>query len=174
MTVDEPEALNAPAEVLPRIPASASALIRDHRDRLLILNPTYKRGWTLPGGVMEADGETPWEACRREVLEETGLTMTRGRLVVVDFLRPRPDRPGGIRFLFDCGRFDDDVLAGVVLQAEEISEHRLAKRGKALQLLSKPVRRRVATALRKPRRLCYLEDGRVPASTASPSAVTKR
>ena len=148
-----------PVEPLPRIPASASALIRDRRNRLLILNPTYKRGWTLPGGVMEADGETPWEACRREVLEETGLTVTRGQLVVVDFLRPRPGRPGGARFLFDCGRLDDDVLAGVVVQAEEIAEFRLAKKKVALKLLSGPVRRRVRAALAKPRQVRYLEDG---------------
>ena len=41
--------------------------------RLLIVKPAYKSGWTIPGGVMEADGETPWEACRREVREETGV-----------------------------------------------------------------------------------------------------
>src|SRR5260370_14699151 len=44
------------------IPVSAGALIFDRAGRLLILKPTYKSGWTIPGGVMEADGETPWEA----------------------------------------------------------------------------------------------------------------
>ena len=147
-------------EPLPRIPASASALIRDHKGRLLILDPTYKGGWTLPGGVMEADGETPWEACRRETLEECGLTVESGRLVVVDFLRPRPGRPGGMRFLFDCGTFDADALAGVVVQVEEIATYRLAKPAEALGLLSKPVRRRVRAALKRDGRFVYLEDGR--------------
>ena len=58
---------------LPGIPVSAGALIYDRDRRLLILKPTYKSGWTIPGGVMEADGESPWEACQREVREETGL-----------------------------------------------------------------------------------------------------
>ena len=52
---------------IPAIPASAGALIFDGAGQLLILKPTYKTGWTIPGGVMEADGETPWDACRREV-----------------------------------------------------------------------------------------------------------
>jgi len=149
-------------EVLPRIPASAGVLLWDRKGRLLILNPTYKGGWTLPGGVIEADGETPWEACRRETLEECGLRVRRGRLVCVDFLRPRPNRPGGMRFLFDCGTFDDATLATIVLQDEEISEYRLARPDKALKKLSGPVRRRVAAAVAHPQRVQYLEDGRPP------------
>jgi 8-oxo-dGTP diphosphatase len=74
--------------VVPAIPTSAGAMIFDRKGRLLILKPTYKSGWTIPGGVMEADGETPWEACRREVREECGLDVHSGRLACVDFRRP--------------------------------------------------------------------------------------
>jgi 8-oxo-dGTP pyrophosphatase MutT (NUDIX family) len=132
----------------------------DRKGRLLILKPTYKSGWTIPGGIVEADGETPWEACRRETREECGLELRHGRLVCVDFLRPRPGRPGGMRFLFDCGVLGKPTLAGIVLQEEEISEYRLARVDRAVRLLSGPVRRRLAAAMKKPRRLHYLEDGR--------------
>jgi 8-oxo-dGTP diphosphatase len=156
----EAEAAEQFEAALPRIPASAGALVWDHKRRLLILKPTYKAGWTIPGGIVEAGGETPWEACRRETREECGLDVRRGRLVCVDFLRPRPGRPGGMRFLFDCGVFEGPALDGIVLQEEEISEYRLARVERALALLSGPVRRRVAAAVDKPRRLRYLEDGR--------------
>jgi 8-oxo-dGTP diphosphatase len=146
--------------LLPRIPASAGALVWDRKGRLLILKPTYKSGWTIPGGIVEADGETPWEACRRETREECGLELRRGHLVCVDFLRPRPGRPGGMRFLFSCGTFDREALGGIVLQEEEISSYRLAHIDRALRLFSGPIRRRVAATTRKPRRLRYLEDGR--------------
>ena len=53
---------------VPRIPASAGALIYDADARLLILKPTYKKGWTIPGGQID-DGESPWDACRRETRE---------------------------------------------------------------------------------------------------------
>ena len=102
---------------LPAIPVSAGALIFDRAGRLLILKPTYKSGWTIPGGVMEANGETPWDACRREVAEECGLHIGAGhpaRLACMDFRRPRPGKPGGIRYLFDCGAFSDTSLAGIV------------------------------------------------------------
>jgi len=155
------EAVSATQEAvpLPGIPVSAGALIFDRAGRLLILKPTYKSGWTIPGGVMEADGESPWEACRREVREETGIEVARGRLAAVDFRRQRPDRPGGVRFLFDCGKVSDRALVGLVLQPEEISESRLAPLADALVLLRGPIRRRVRAATGG-RRLVYLEDGR--------------
>jgi len=145
---------------IPRIPASAGALVWDRKGRLLILKPTYKGGWTIPGGIIEADGETPWEACRRETREECGLEVRHGRLVCVDFLRPRPGRPGGMRFLFSCGTFRDSALSGIVLQEVEISEYRLARVDQALRWLSGPVRRRVTAAVNNSGKLRYLEDGR--------------
>ena len=81
--------------LLPTIPASAGALIRARKGRLLILKPTYKGGWTVPGGVVEI-GESPWEACRRETREECGLDVTSGRL-----------DPGAVFDLTDAGRAAD-------------------------------------------------------------------
>ena len=151
---------------LPRIPASAGALIREGTGRLLILKPTYKSGWTVPGGQLEEDGESPWEGCRREVLEETGLTVDAGRLACVDFLRPRPRRPGGLRFLFDCGTIGTAARDRIVLQAEEVSECRWVTPDEAGHRLSGPVGRRVGQALTAANGTVYLEDGRpVPGVT---------
>ena len=156
-----PEGAAAAAEgaPLPAIPVSVGALIFDRAGQLLILKPTYKTGWTIPGGVMEADGETPWQACRREVREECGIDVRAGRLACMDFRRPRPGRPGGIRFLFECRRLDDEALADITLQPEEISEYRFAALPDALTLLRGPIRRRVRAATRGSRPV-YLEDGR--------------
>jgi 8-oxo-dGTP diphosphatase len=158
---------------LPAVPASAGALIFDHQGRLLILRPTYKSGWTIPGGVMEADGETPWQACQREVSEECGIDVTSAHLACVDFRPPRPGHPGGIRFLFDCGELDESILSAITLQSEELTEHRLVPVRDALALLRKPIRRRVR-AVRTPdgrTRLphcVYLENGR-PVRAVRPS-----
>jgi 8-oxo-dGTP diphosphatase len=149
----------AAEEYLPAIPVSAGALIFDRAGRLLILKPTYKSGWTIPGGIMEADGETPWEACQREVREECAIEVRHAQLACMDFRRPKPGRPGGVRFLFDCGRVGDKDLAGIVVQPEEVSEYRLAALPDAFGLLRGPIRRRVRAAVGS-NRLVYLEDGR--------------
>jgi hypothetical protein len=96
------------------------------------------------------------------VAEECGLHIGAGhpaRLACMDFRRPRPGKPGGIRYLFDCGAFSDASLAGIVVQPEEIAEHRVADLRTALTMLRKPIRLRVRAATRG-HALCYLEDGR--------------
>ena len=152
-----PRAPGFPA--IPAIPVSAGALIFDRMGRLLIVKPAYKSGWTIPGGVMEADGETPWQACRREVREETGIDVRSGQLAGMDFRRPRPGKPGGVRFLFRCDALDDQDLAAIVIQPGEISAYQLLALPAALPLLRGPIRRRVRAAC-SGRGLVYLEDGR--------------
>ncbi len=154
----KPAGSESPSEI-PRIPASAGALIFDEAGRLLILKPNYKAGWTIPGGQIEETGESPWQGCRREIFEECGLHIERGRLACVDFLRPRPGRPGGVRFLFDCGALHDEQLATIAIDSAEIDEHRFAELAEAAALLSGPVRRRVLAAAGR-KHCVYLEDGR--------------
>lgn len=151
--------LAAAGREVPRLPVSAGALIRDDQGRLLILKPTYKSGWTIPGGQLEETGESPWEGCRRETFEECGLRIDRARLACLDYRRPRPGRPGGLRVLFDCGRLPDSELAGLAVDREEIEEHRFVELDVAAELLSGPVRRRVLAASAAGR-CVYLEDGR--------------
>src|SRR3954447_1372459 len=83
----------------------------------------------------------------------------RDRLACMDFRRPPPGKPRGMRFLFDCGAFSDASLAGIVVQPEEIAEHRLSELRTAPTMLRKPIRLRVRAATRG-HALCYLEDGR--------------
>ena len=142
----------------PALPASTGALVFDQAGRLLILKPTYKSGWTIPGGVIETN-ETPWQACQREVFEECGLQVRTGRLACVDTRPPKPGRPVGLRFLFDCGALPGWTLTTLTLQAEEISDAQLLAPRDALVLLRPAVQRRVEAALAST--VCrYLEDGR--------------
>ena len=52
------------------------------RSKMLLTQRADNRQWCLPGGRMEP-GESASECCAREVLEETALVVTVGRLVGV-------------------------------------------------------------------------------------------
>lgn len=59
--------------------------------KILFVKPVYKNAWAWPGGYLDA-GEYPHDGCARELAEEIGLTITPGRLLLVDFAPPAGKR----------------------------------------------------------------------------------
>lgn len=62
----------------------------EYEDRLLMLRQAHRRGWTLPGGLINR-GESAHRAVEREVLEETGLQVEVG-LPIGTVVEPGPRR----------------------------------------------------------------------------------
>jgi ADP-ribose pyrophosphatase YjhB (NUDIX family) len=135
--------------------SAAGALFFDERGRILLVEPNYKPHWEIPGGVVE-QGETPSEACRREVEEELGLIREPGRLLVVDWAPKDVDR---ILFVFEGGLLTarDEIR----LQAEELKSCEFVTPQEALRRLIPRLARRVAEALkaRESGDTRYLEHG---------------
>ena len=68
---------------LGRIVTACDAVIFDSPgEKVLLPRRTDSGRWCLPGGAMDP-GESASECCAREVLEETGLVVTVGRLIGV-------------------------------------------------------------------------------------------
>jgi len=59
---------------------SVAAVIRDAEGRILLMQDTQSRHWSLPAGAIEP-GESPEQAVAREVHEETNLRVARTQLV---------------------------------------------------------------------------------------------
>lgn len=132
---------------LPRKRMSAGVLFFDAHGRLLIVNPTYKATWEIPGGTVEAN-ESPRTCALREVEEELGLTREPGRLLVVDYGGETEKRTESVQFIFDGGVLSEAELAAIVLPADELSEYRLLKPKKALKRLNRRLRERVGHCLK--------------------------
>lgn len=140
---------------------AAGVLLFDERDRVLLVDPTYKPGWEFPGGVVEP-GEAPARAGMREVEEETGIRLSGlPRLLVVDWERPVPPAYGGLRLLFDGGRLDSAAVAALVLPGPELRAWRFVTEEEAAGLLPPVRHERLRWALRARERgtALYLEAG---------------
>jgi 8-oxo-dGTP pyrophosphatase MutT (NUDIX family) len=98
---------------------AAGVLFRDSPGRVLLVEPSYKSNWEIPGGAVEAD-ESPWATATRELAEELGWDNPLGRLLVVDYVRPQDSRPEGVVFVFDGGVLDETDLGGMVFPDSEI------------------------------------------------------
>ncbi|MCE0535236.1 NUDIX hydrolase [Kineosporia rhizophila] len=104
---------------LPRKVMGAAVLFTEHtgpQPRVLLVEPTYKEGWDLPGGVIEA-GESPQAGAFRETHEELGVQVAPGRLLLVNYAPPRVPGGDSINWVFEGGALDE---AEIVLQDEEL------------------------------------------------------
>ena len=95
---------------LPKRRVGAGALLLDGTGNVLMVEPTYKEYWEIPGGTVE-HGEDPRQACQRECLEELGLRLQLGRLLVLEHQTQEPPIGDSIMLVYDGGR----VPAGMPL-----------------------------------------------------------
>jgi 8-oxo-dGTP diphosphatase len=113
-----------PPMARPRV--AAGALFTDAEDRILLVRPTYKPHWDIPGGYVEP-GESPRNACAREVREELGLSVAIGRNLVTDWA-PADGEGDKLLFIFDAGFLDSNSLAELVFLDGEVAEVRFVSR----------------------------------------------
>ena len=99
--------------IRPLFQVFAAAVIFDDHKNIFLVKSTYQRfhPWGLPGGSLEY-GEHPEEAIIREVWEETGLSISIERLLLVNSWLP--DRLG---FYYLCR-----ITDGTFHPTEEVSE----------------------------------------------------
>lgn len=113
-----------------------AGMVAYHGGRLLIVKPTYRDGWLLPGGVVEA-GESPAACCIRETQEELGLVLPIRRLLLVDHTADPGDGSGdSIQFWFGTDELSPAQLAQIALPDDELEAYRLVRPEDAGQFLS--------------------------------------
>lgn len=138
---------------------AAGVLFFDDADRILIVDPTYKDGWDIPGGYVET-GETPAQTAAREVREELGIETVVGPLLVADWA-PYPEEGDKLLFVFDGGMLTAEQLGAIRLQADELASCAFRDPAEALTLLTPRLGRRVVAAIdaHHAGRTTYLEHG---------------
>lgn len=134
--------------------------LTDPAGRVLLVKPTYKPRWDLPGGVVEA-GESPRQAAAREIKEELALELLPGQLLAVDYVSTAAASSGteGLITVFDGGTISD--TCAIQLPADELESFAFVAldqvAGHLPPLLAR--RARAASRARASATVCYLEDG---------------
>ena len=146
---------------LPQKRMGVGCLLLNEHEKMLILQPTYKDHWLLPGGVIEAN-ESPREACIREVKEETSIQCQPTRLLCVDYVSDRSKNLESVQFIFSGGIVNNKTK--INLPQQEISCYQFLSPKKAISLLGVHSQARLASCLPYllTQQTIYLENGKQP------------
>jgi 8-oxo-dGTP pyrophosphatase MutT (NUDIX family) len=124
---------------------AAGALFFDSEGRVLLVRPVYKPHWDIPGGYVEP-GESPLQACRREVREELGIEPPIGSPLVIDWA-PAEGEGDKLLFVFNGGTVSKGDLDRISLAADELSDWRFVAADDLDAHFNGRLSRRIRTAL---------------------------
>jgi len=150
---------------LPRKRMASGALFFESQkmDKVLIVKPTYKNYWEIPGGVVEAE-ESPLQACIRECEEELGIVLGTGiKLSSVDYVSDTDGKGDRIMYIFNGGVLDEASVKKIILQEKELSEFCFVDVSEAEKLLGDRLKKRVPNTMEAIRngQCVYMEGGEV-------------
>lgn len=107
---------------LPQKRMASEVIFCNEKGQVLLVKPTYKKRWGVPGGSVEKN-ESPKQAAIREVKEELGLKITQLPLVGVDYTIPSGPKDEAIMFVFYGGILNSKDIRKIKLPAEELSDY---------------------------------------------------
>ncbi|MYW06561.1 NUDIX domain-containing protein [Streptomyces sp. SID3343] len=131
---------------LPGMVVGASVLLHDRHGNIVVVEPNYKPGLDIPGGMAEA-GEAPHETAGREVREEIGLDVVVGRLLAVCTTTAETFGRVVLDFVFDGPVLTDDQVAGLRATDAELDAAFVLMPDEALPRFAPRTRRRISVAL---------------------------
>ncbi|MEU9155377.1 NUDIX hydrolase [Streptomyces sp. NPDC048417] len=155
-------ALNEQEQRMARPRMAAGALFFNADEHVLLVQPSYKPMWEIPGGYVE-HAESPLAACRREVGEELGITPPIGILLAVDWA-PSDAEGDKVLYVFDGGELTREDFASIKVAPDELLTAEFFPSEQLDELLVPRLSRRVKAAIasRANGGPVYLEHGEQP------------
>ena len=130
-------------ESLPKKRMGAGCLLFNEQGKILLVKPTYKPGWEIPGGVVE-ENESPKQCCKRELREELGLERKIGSLLVIEYNCETDEKSESLMFIFDGGILYGMEISSIKLPKDELSEFAFFTRQSLPQEMEPALRKRIS------------------------------
>lgn len=131
---------------LPAKRMAAGCLFFNDAGQVLLVKPTYKPTWEIPGGIVEKD-ESPKQCCRREVNEEIGIQQEIGRLLVIDYNAQVGEKTESLQFIFYGGVLSPIDIGSIRLKQDELSAYGFFDEQNLPSEMTNPLRNRILRAL---------------------------
>lgn len=143
-------------KALPKKRMAGGVLLFNDKNELLIVKPSYKDHWSIPGGIVE-DKESPTQAATRETKEEVGVDLRECRLLCLDYVSYKDEKDDSLQFIFYGGVLEDEKIK---IDQDEVEDYKFARMEDALPLLSKKLEKRLLKSLEAIRenKIFYLEN----------------
>jgi 8-oxo-dGTP diphosphatase len=135
-------------KVLKKFPlkrVAVGVLIFNNKGQILLLEPSYKDWWTLPGGVVD-EFESPTKAAVREVREEIGIKMKMKKCIAVDYLKYRLKNnytDESLQIIFLGEKLTIKTVKNIKLDKKEITDFKFVDFKDALKLLNRRLSNRL-------------------------------
>jgi len=152
-------------KALPKKRMASGVLMFNENGEFLVVKPSYKDCWSIPGGIID-DNESPRQAAARETKEEVGINIIECQFLSVDYVSNETEKGESLQFIFYGGKLKPAQINKIRINNDEIVEYKFADIKEAIKLFGGPERnlvKRILHSLKaiKSKNAVYSENGEV-------------
>jgi 8-oxo-dGTP diphosphatase len=132
---------------LPAKRMGSGILLVTDQNQIVVVKPTYKSQWEVPGGIVEKD-ESPLSGALREVKEELNITLSADGIVLasLDYMAAGGVKTEALMFLF-ATRIPQETLLDIRSDNKEIGDYKVIAPSEATSYLGDMLGARVQRAV---------------------------
>lgn len=130
---------------LPKKRMASGVIFFNGAGEILIVKPSYKDHWSVPGGVIDKD-ESPRDAALREVKEEIGLEPKSMQFLCLDYIsqdKINMNKDENIQFIFYGGILTLKDIENIKVPNDEISEYKFVSKDESLEMVGRKLSNRL-------------------------------
>lgn len=121
-------------KAIPKKRMAAGVLLFDENDKLLLVKPSYKKHWSIPGGMTDAN-ESPRQTAIREIKEEINIDLKLCQFLCVEYALNKETPDESLQFMFYGGVLDKEQIGNIKIDGDEISDYRFASIDETTEML---------------------------------------